>query len=250
MILIGLYDAKAYCRGLVQRTGLVSRQTNDPYVNFIRRYRINVVLDVGANQGQYGRRIMASGFRGNLVSFEPLPEALVKLKANARPHANWQVLPIALGSENKTATINVAGNLQSSSFLPMLSRHEEASPQSGYIAHHDVNVRRLDGMFDEFCQSADCVYLKLDAQGFEQEVLAGAGTKLAEITCIQTEMSIEPLYDGEATWLEMIDFLDVKGFRLMHLNSGFSDPKTGQTLQVEGVFIQSHAVESVGLSEK
>ena len=67
---------------------------------------------------------------------------------------------------------------------------------------------------------------------------------------IQTEMSIEPLYNGEATWLEMIDFLDANGFRLMHLNSGFRNPKTGQTLQVEGVFIQSHAVESAGFSNK
>jgi len=235
---------------MVQRTGFLSRQTSDPYIDFIRRYRITAVLDVGANQGQYGRRIIASGFRGKLVSFEPLPEALVKLKANARPHANWQVLPIALGSENKTAAINVAGNLQSSSFLPMLSRHQEASPKSGYVTHHDVEVRRLDDLFDQLCTPADRVYLKLDAQGFEREVLAGATDNLEKVLCVQTEMSIEPLYDGEATWLEMIDYLEQNGFRLMHLNSGFRNPRTGQTLQVEGVFVQAHAVEAARLSDR
>src|SRR5437868_4028361 len=73
---------------------------------------INLVFDVGANVGQFGRDLRRHvGYRGRIVSFEPMRsahEALIRLAA--RDDA-WEVAQrAAIGANCGTITINVSGN--------------------------------------------------------------------------------------------------------------------------------------------
>src|SRR5882672_7200529 len=77
--------------------------------------RISLLLDVGANSGQYGREMRAQGYAGRIVSFEPLPAACEALRAQSRGDPTWACEQFALGDAPGTAAIHVAGNSWSSS---------------------------------------------------------------------------------------------------------------------------------------
>src|SRR5215470_941975 len=84
--------------------------------------RINVVLDVGANTGQFALFLRSLGYRGRIVSFEPLTEAFAALQRNGAGDTNWSLHNLALGDVETTATINISANSQASSFLSFTDR--------------------------------------------------------------------------------------------------------------------------------
>jgi len=236
------YECKVWIRNALARCGLRRRRRPDQVAQFLQRYAIGLVLDVGANAGQYARRIRSMGYRGRIVSFEPLPDAFVKLQANARGFPEWQVANLALGAADGVGTLHVAGNSQSSSLLPMAALHLAAAPESAYVGAVTVPVRRLDGILHEYCQPADRVFLKMDVQGGERDVLAGAGAALDRFVGVQLEMAFEPMYEGETLFPAMCDYMCGAGYSLMSLAGVWRDRRTGQILQVEGVFCQTREV--------
>lgn len=56
-------------------------------------------------------------------------------------------------------------------------------------------------------------------------------------------MSLIPLYEGEATFVEMLDLMADNGYQLMSLENGFADPVSGRLLQVDGVFYRTTSHE-------
>jgi FkbM family methyltransferase len=197
----------------------------------------DLVLDVGANAGQFARKLRVDAeYQGRIVSFEPLKSAFQALAASAAVDPLWDVNHSALGEEDGSAEINVAGNSFSSSLLDMLPRHEESAPQSKYVGREPITIKRLDSVFEGIATANSRVYLKIDTQGFEDRVLKGAEKSLARIDAIQMELSLEPLYAGEVTFTDMCSRLRALEFRLVSVESGFMDPKTGQVLQLDGVF--------------
>ncbi len=83
--------------------------------------------------------------------------------------------------------------------------------------------------------------LKLDTQGYEQKVFRGASTFLAnrDVPIVHTEMSLVELYEGQATFLDQLAFLKSLGFVLFHVQPGFTDRTTGQTLQLDAIFLRN-----------
>lgn len=151
---------------------------------------------------------------------------------------NWLVNNYALGNEDIKSMINVAGNSFSSSILNMLPTHLKSEPESIYIAQEEIEIKKIDSIFNSFCNKEDRVMIKIDTQGYEKNVIDGATESLNNIKIIQLEMSILPLYENEILFIEMINYLDKKGFQLFSLENGFSDLTTGQLLQVDGIFVQ------------
>jgi FkbM family methyltransferase len=199
--------------------------------------RINIVLDVGANLGQFARWIRSIGYRGRIVSFEPLTGAHCKLREIAAQDSQWTVAPrMALGSTSGEIEIHVAGNSASSSVLPMLRRHKEAAPNSTYVDAERVPLNRLD----DVCQvSRDLLpLLKVDVQGYERSVLDGASQVLESCQAIIIELSLVPLYEGQSLAVELWEFLDRLGFQACYFNPGFRDPSSKRMLQMDGVFVR------------
>jgi FkbM family methyltransferase len=204
-------------------------------VLLIEKHGIDLILDVGANIGQFGRELRKNGYRNQIISFEPLKDAFAKLKETAAGDVAWEVYNFAIGDKEGTATINVAGNLVSSSLLPMEKAHEESAPESKYIRTEEIAIKSLDQLFDNY-RGYQNIYLKLDVQGFEKNVLEGIANNFNRIAGIQTEMSLVTLYKGEETFFDYSSYLMKHGFRLMSLEPGFYDVKTGQLLQVDSIW--------------
>jgi FkbM family methyltransferase len=230
-------------RKLLWRTGY-DIQVFTPEFNSVARrrqllkaYAIDVVLDVGANAGQYAlglRGVM--GYSKRIVSFEPLKSAFRLLAANAKNDPSWDVLNVALGDTAANQEINVAGNSYSSSLLSMLPLHVEMAPESSYIRKEVVEVKTLDSIFRDVCPTGGSIYLKIDTQGYEGKVIKGAERSLASIDTVQMEMSLVRLYQGELLFNAMYDVMIEKGYSLVGIEGGFTDPVSGQLLQVDGIF--------------
>jgi len=204
----------------------------------LAHHGITVVFDVGANVGQYGAELRALGYRSKIVSCEPLRTGYEQVARKAAGDPGWVALHLALGEVEGVRTINVSANLQSSSLLPLMPLHVSAAPHSAYERTEEVPITRLDTIYDQHVGPDDRVFVKLDVQGYERFVLAGAERSLPRIRGMQLEMSLVPLYQGEAMYAELIAELTVRGFQLMSVEPVFRDPRSGQLLAMDGVFFR------------
>jgi FkbM family methyltransferase len=209
-------------------------------VRMLAANRVDLVLDVGANSGGYAKSLREAGYRGRILSFEPLSSAHALLTTAAGGARDWAVAPrMALGDRDSDVSINIAGNSASSSLLPMTVHHETALPESAYVGTETVEVRRLDGVRHPFLASAVTPFLKIDTQGYESQVLAGASGILPRLVGVQLEMSLRQLYEGQSLWREVIASLEAAGFELWALVPGFFDTATGRMLQCDGIFFRA-----------
>jgi FkbM family methyltransferase len=207
-------------------------------LQIIRERNIGLVLDVGANVGQWGGRLRADGYRGRLVSFEPLPDAFAVLERLIASDPLWEAHRVALGDADGTATMGVAGNSWSSSLLPMEALHLKSAPESAYERAEEVVVRRLDALNPSIVKPDDRMFIKVDVQGFELATLRGADEVLRQAEALEVELSLAPLYTGQALLPEVVLFLHTAGLSLVGLEPAFIDPATGDPLQVNGLFIR------------
>lgn len=202
----------------------------------LKSFGINKILDIGANTGQYAMEIRNHGYKGEIVSFEPLSGAYKQLEKEAQNDPLWITRNMAIGNEDGDISINISKNSQSSSILEMLPSHLQSAPESVYINTEQVFIKKLDSIFYDFYKEGDYILLKIDTQGYEKNVIDGAEISLSKITGIKLEMSLMPLYKGEMLFWDMVKYIENKGFKLYSLENTYSDPKSGQLLQVDGIF--------------
>lgn len=205
-------------------------------MRLMETYKTGLVLDVGANRGQYAMELRANGYKGRIASFEPLASAFGELSRSAANDPAWQTQQCALGAAPGKSVINVAGNSVSSSLLGMLPAHECAAPASKYVCTEEIEVETVDRLLPRLDPWTGSIWLKVDTQGYESEVLKGALASLGRINCVQLEMSLVPLYDGAETFEVLLMWMVQRGFKLIALQPGFADRQTGHLLQVDGIF--------------
>jgi FkbM family methyltransferase len=202
------------------------------------RLGINFVLDVGANAGQYASGLRKSGYNGRIRSYEPLHDAFANLSIKATRDNAWIVINSACGAKKQRATINVAKNSYSSSLLPILDKHVQNAKDSMYVSQEEISVCSLDEDVLSSLTANDKVWLKIDTQGYEAEVLKGAASLMNRVSCLECELSILPLYHGQPLIDEMIRLLYENGLRLVDIAPGFCEVDTGYALQLDGIFLR------------
>lgn len=227
---------------LRKRGYVFMRQANPHYylgrrMLLMRSYGISLVLDVGANSGQYAKRLRSLGYNGQIVSFEPMQKPFLELQASAEGDEKWACLQYGLGDSDTTTIIHVSENSVSSSILPMLSSHGFHAPRSRVVDNETIQLHRLDSFVEEHSWSDyEKIWLKIDVQGYEHKVLAGATAMLANVAAVQLELSLVPLYKGQLTIVPMLELLADAGFDPVAFEPGFEDKISGECLQVDGIF--------------
>ena len=205
----------------------------------LSRFEVDLVLDVGANVGQFASELRLFGYKGIVVSFEPLSAAHATLSEAAGRDPKWRVHPrSAIGDYDGEIEINIAGNSVSSSVLPMTELHSSAAEGSAYVGVERVPLRRLDSVAPAYLAKSRRPFLKIDTQGYEWQVVNGAVATLPKIYGILCELSLVPLYEDQRLWMDMIQRLESEGFTLWSIQSGFTDAHDGRTLQVDAIFFR------------
>jgi FkbM family methyltransferase len=218
----------------------------DPVGSFAKRRqrlleteRVGTVIDIGAHAGEYGQALRHGGYDGKIVSFEPLRSQHSKLEAAARSDGRWTCTQAAVGDRAGQTTIHISGNDGfSSSIRPMGTAHELADPSSAYVGSAVVDVITLDEAGARL-DAEDRVMLKIDAQGYEAEILAGGERTLRRCSIVELELALTELYEGQALFVDLIDQMLDSGFALTDVESGFRDPRTSRLLQLDGLFVRS-----------
>lgn len=203
----------------------------------LKKFNIDLVLDVGANKGQFSSSIRRFGYQGKIVSFEPLKNAHDQLIRISKDDDKWDVYQrIAVGDHDGQIEINVAGNSVSSSILPMLKSHSDVAKGSEYVGKESVDICKIDTVSRQYINEAKCTFLKIDTQGYEWEVLDGAKDLLPNVKGILCELSLVELYKGQHLWMDILNRLENEGFTLWSIQKGFTDTKNGRTLQLDATF--------------
>jgi FkbM family methyltransferase len=207
-------------------------------IALLNYHEIDVILDVGANIGQYGAEMRNIGFKGDIFSFEPMTKAFQLLKKTASKDPKWNVFQYSLGERDGQTDINISKNSVSSSLLDQLPQLTESAPDAVFLEKETIQIKKLDTVFETLNINNKKIYLKIDTQGYEEMVLQGAENCLKNITGIQIEMAFEPSYKGSLTYHDMKSKLQSLGFQLHAIENGFFDKKTGKQLEVDGIFFR------------
>ena len=209
--------------------------------HFLSYYKFNLVFDVGANTGQYASNLREIGYKGRIISFEPVPSAYSILKLKSDKDVNWEIASrCAIGDQDSKIEINISDDTQCSSLLSLTSEHLDAFPNSSYSTTEKVQVFKLDNVAKNFLNgNSDVILLKIDTQGYEKQVIEGAKEFLPNILGLQVELSLTHLYKDEVLYNEMVLFLSEVGFILYAIIPGFTDIKTGKMLQMDGLFLRN-----------
>jgi FkbM family methyltransferase len=158
---------------------------------------------------------------------------------------NWECQNRAGGERAEKAEINISGNDGfSSSLLPMEEAHENAVRDSGYESSEEIEVVSLDEALADLRPASRAAYLKVDTQGYEDKVLAGAPRTLQGCLAVELELSLTPLYEDQPLIGEMIELMRRHGFHPTHLEPEFNDPRNGELLQVNGLFQSSARIRA------
>lgn len=204
-------------------------------------HEIDLVLDVGANVGQFGHELRQQiKYKKRIVSFEPMLKEYQALLKASKNDSQWFVAErSAIGSYNGSIDINISQNSVSSSVLPMLDAHSNAAPESSFISKESVPLLKLDDAVNDHLDNAKNIFLKIDTQGYEKQVLDGAKKTIDRCVGIQLELSLVNLYSDQSTIYELIDYMRDLGFNLWGISPVFADPDSGQMLQVDGTFFRN-----------
>lgn len=199
----------------------------------MRTAEIDVVLDVGANVGQYVDRLRASNYPGRIVSFEPIPHVFKELRRRCGADPRWSGVGAAVGAEVGTARLNVSADTVTSSVLAPAESLLDRIDTARSVSSIDVPVTTIDTFWDTSIDSHARVMLKIDVQGYEHAVLDGAVSHLDRVALIEVEMGLVELYGGGSTVYDMLPRLHLAGFRVVSFDSGFVDNSTGQVLDID-----------------
>jgi len=225
---------KRHLRKIIRAFGFELRRLEPgrDLISFISSQSISVVLDVGANTGQFATDLRNSGYDGKIVSFEPISDVFAQLAKNAEGDQNWRVVNAALGKRPGTALINVSEETVYSSILQQTDYAIESHPGARPTRQETIRLLPLDEAFDD---PGERVLLKIDTQGYERDVLDGAPNTLRSVAAVWLELPIVHLYRGVWGLEEAVSYMSERGFVLSQIkpvNSRWEDP----VLEVDCLF--------------
>jgi FkbM family methyltransferase len=183
---------------------------------FFRNFQIDCVFDVGANAGQYADMIRdRCGFSGPIVSFEPIPVHADALRKRALDRRDWFIESSVLNRKPGPVDFNITSGDQLSSMN---------KPQTGDLYQREsvvVQTLRLEATtlaveFDKYKELLGFrrPFLKMDTQGSDLEVAAGADDRLQQFVGLQSELAFKPLYENIPSADEALTFYRSKGFEI------------------------------------
>ena len=207
-----------------------------PWQNLFERFGIYMILDVGANIGQTYDSFRWAGFKGPICSFEPNPEMFQKLES--KPGFSWQRLPYALSNQTGQLKFLITDSDNASGFLPPIGHAK-------VVKEITVPSYRLDELWNKQGFSAKNVFLKIDAEGHDLEVIKGASGVLDRIPLIMAEVAPLPRFEGEPPLPEVVSFMSQLGFCVCRVEKNSMKPALGIDTAFDIVFAKRELLAKI-----
>lgn len=218
----------------------VVRYENSKLIKLLHKNEVDMIFDIGANNGGSGKYFRSMGYKGKIISFEPISQLYNTLLRTSMADPLWSARQIALGDKNEKSVINITGGHGGpSSILEMTEILKQSAPTEKVVRQEEIEVRKLEDVIRE-CYDGRKLFCKIDTQGYEKKILDGAGSELDKIVGLKVEMSIKPQYHGESLYNEMIEYLSSKGFSLISIENGWADPVSDELYQIDGIFFRTN----------
>jgi FkbM family methyltransferase len=231
----------ALLRSVGMQASLVSPLSNSmsALCSLLRENHIDLIFDIGANVGQYSNELVANGYRGHIVSFEPLSDEHRILLEKSQNSPYWDIAErCCIGDRSGSVTLQKFKNSQASSVLPASNAHAKYFSDAHPVTSETAPMYRFDEIAPRYMNRGVRPYLKVDVQGFEEEVLAGARETMPKLFGLQVELSLVSMYDGQKLFSEMVRAIEEKGFDLYFLMPA-ARLTNGRWLQADCVFFRS-----------
>ena len=226
---------KSLMRGLGYEIRRIDARFQRRPIDFIRSRNIDVVIDIGANVGQYAARLREDGYAGWIVSAEPVRAPYDVLAARAGTDPRWKLLNVAFGDSEGVAEINVSEASVLSSIRSQSAKAAAFNPEAKVVRKEPIRIVRLDDVFPEFPKGR--AFLKIDTQGYEQQVLMGASGCLSEFLGVQMELPIIHLYEGTWQFHEAVAYMVERGFEICTISPvNFDQADATSLLEVDCIF--------------
>jgi len=204
--------AKAFGYELIRRRKHTTLNTH--IINIINHHKVNLVLDVGANVGDFGKMLRAEGYYGIIHSFEPVSQTFNQLRKTSFNDQKWFVHKMAMGEVCGKEIINITESSNLSSFLNPNDFGKEYSKTINILQKEMVEVETIDNFLNTQISDFDNlrILLKIDTQGYDLKVFKGAINTIKHIICILSELCIKPIYSGMPHYLDSLRIYEKYGF--------------------------------------
>lgn len=204
---------------------------------------IDLVIDIGANTGQFAEGLYDFGYRGRTLSFEPVPDAHREVSTRAAAYPQWTVADrMAIGDEDGEITFNITDDTKFSSVLPIKDSYAEHNTKSAIVKQEQLPVHRLDTVLEEYVPDwrNHTILLKIDTQGYEQQVIRGATEVLAKAKGLKIEIPVYRIYEqAELDFYGTIRFVEQAGFQPFSFHVEGVDLPTGRVNTMDGLFFRT-----------
>lgn len=209
----------------------------------LRELRINCVLDVGANIGQYAKKLREVGYQGRVVSFEPLSHLVEPLRAAAAEDPDWLVFDCALGDEAGEKQINVVPGTMSS-LLTSSQFGKEWSSKLQDMRPEKIQIQTLESVFEDAVAGLTDprVFLKMDTQGYDLQTFRGAGARLGAVLGLQSEVSCVPIYDEMPRLAEQLTEYEAEGFEIAGMFPVTRHKETLRVIEFDMMMVRTQAM--------
>lgn len=177
---------------------------------FLQQYQAKTILDIGANVGQFATIARHWNPSALIISFEPLRDCAAELQRHAQSLSPHQLIRTALGSSAGTTEINRNQSSPSSSILQMETLHREELPHTASTSVETIEIQRLDDVFEQPLNGP--VFVKMDVQGFEREVIDGGRNTIEHAQAVVMEISVQQLYRDAPSFDDLYGSMREMGF--------------------------------------
>lgn len=184
----------------------------------LKEFQIDCVFDVGANNGQYAKMLREkAGYKGTIISFEPIPSAQKILSELAKKDKNWFIEPIALDKVSGEASFYV---MQSNQFSSLHSPNNDEINifETLNKVNETIKVKTatLKEMYEKYQEKLNFKrpFLKMDTQGHDIQIIEGSELTAKKFVGLQSELSIKRLYNETKSFKEVIEYYTSLGFEL------------------------------------
>lgn len=204
----------------------------------------SLIIDVGANRGQFLLAALEACPQARLLAVEPQLNACDRIRDVIRNSSSDRdrvtIIPVALSDWAGEARLHVARRDDNSSLRPPTEIQTRLFRDTDTPYETSVPLARLDQLLTAADVPADAL-LKIDVQGSEGEVLLGAGALLSRFQYVYVECSQVELYEGQQLAGAITALLEARGFRLQARHHVIFDDE-GRDIQADHLFVRADAL--------